>query len=856
MIWRNKLEQLVGMLEKIPQPQSFASKSGVYEPYFIIELRASNWEIVPYASYTRLDNSPGREVRLTLSVVDSSKVDITQNELDALIYLEADSAANSRSIFSYTQPVGFLMDWLSESRIVVKESAFKEPVKVSIHPEVATIILQLKKGRSGYYLQPSLVFSDQSVMELNDPAVVLCSNPIYMLVKNKIYKISSALPAVLWHNYFRIREKFEIPHAELGEFIRLYVPHLLPVLDWENLGEHIQKKPVALGQKLIYLSEWNQHLQVDVRYQYGAFEFPAYPEVKRSLANEGRNLFIIERNRREECESRKILEDNGLIYRGGTWSIAADYNSLDWMRLVIPKLEKAGFTIVNEEKLVRYRVHRQRPRLQIKVKSGIDWLDLNYQLSIGKEIIEIPDLLKQIESERHYLRLADGSNIYLPEDMVEKIRRFDQFLELKKGHGNERLPMAGIALLNELSEITEHIRYDRTAGELLEQYRAFREIQRVEPPQGLTGNLREYQRHGLDWLMFLNDFGFGGILADDMGLGKTVQVISMLLLLKERGALKRPALIVVPLTLIFNWWEELAKFAPGLTVLRYYGNRNERGKYLKKVGQYDVVLCSYGVALQDQKALGGIRFNHIILDESQKIKNPNTKTYKAITRFQSRYKLAMTGTPVENSLIDLWAQINFTNPGLLGTLKQFQTRYIEIPEEEQKTQFASLRQMIFPFILRRTKEEVETELPPLTEIVQYIEMSDKQRESYQKSLEFYRNEIFSGIESDGINKTRIKIVEALTYLRQIACHPAILDENIPLEESGKVQLLEDMLGELLDKGHKVLIFSQFVRFLSLVRKVFDQNNWRYEYLDGKVRDRAARIHNFQQNPDISAFLIS
>ncbi len=856
MAWRNKLEQLVGLLEKMPQPKSFRSKAGVYEPYFVIELRPSNWEIIPYATYTRLDGTPGREVRLTLGVVDSSKVNISQNELDTLIFLDADTNANARAMFSYTQPVGFLLDWLHESRILIKENLTTSPVKAMVHPDTATLILRLHKGRSGYYLQPALVFPNEAVFPLKDSAIVLSSNPIYMLYASKIYKIESALPAIFWQNYFRIQEKFEIPHSELSEFIRVYLPHILPVIDWENLGEHIQQKSIPLTEKRIEFSEYNHHLQIDVRFYYDQFEFPAYPDIDRSLATEKRNLFIIKRDVAEEDNCRKFLEENGLIYRSGNWNIAADYNNLDWMRLIVPKLQKAGFTIINEESLHRYRVHRQAPKLVVKVKSGTNWLDLRYNIMLGREVIQVPGLLKQIKNGKSYLRLSDGSHIFLTDEIRERLSAISHFLDMKNGQGEMRLPMAGITLLKELQAFAENIRLDNYAEEMLEKYRQFESIQAVTPPATLRGTLRPYQQHGLDWLFFLNNFSFGGILADDMGLGKTIQVITLLLKLKTENRLKKPALIVVPLTLIFNWWEEFQKFAPETKVLRYYGNRNDRNRYLQKFSDFDVILCSYGVVLQDQKSLSSQEFSYLILDESQKIKNPNTKTYKAMEKLNATHKLGLTGTPIENSLVDLWAQMNFVNPGLLGTLKQFQNRYIDVADAERKTQLALLKKTIYPFLLRRTKEEVETQLPPLTEIVQHIEMTEKQRQAYEKWLGYYRDQIFTNVRNDGINKSRLKIVEALTYLRQIACHPAILDESIDLLDSGKVQLLEDMLEDLLSRRHKILIFSQFVRFLALVRKIFERNGWKYEYLDGKTRDRGERIHNFQENPDISAFLIS
>ncbi len=277
---------------------------------------------------------------------------------------------------------------------------------------------------------------------------------------------------------------------------------------------------------------------------------------------------------------------------------------------------------------------------------------------------------------------------------------------------------------------------------------------------------------------------------------------------------------------------------------------------LKKFPRYDVILCSYGIVLQDQHLLTEKDYSYLIVDESQKIKNPETKTYRAANKLKAPHKLALTGTPIENSLIDLWAQINFLNPGLLGNLKQFQKQYIEVPPEDRDRKIKALKKLIYPFLLRRTKEEVETQLPPLTEVIHYIEMTEHQQQIYQKWLRYYRDEIFLQIDNQGLNKSRLKILEALTYLRQLACHPGILNEDIDLLDSGKMQLLNDMLEGILVKGHKVLIFSQFVRFLKIVRQFFDAKAFRYEYLDGKVANRAQKIKNFQHNPNISAFLIS
>lgn len=856
-MWRNKLEQLVGLLQKVPQARTFDSKAGVYQPYFVIELRTGNWEVVPYASYTRIDGTPGREVRLSLSVVDSSKVDIRQPELDCVAYLEAIAGAASRSIFNYTQPVGYLLDWLRDSQLRVKEQGNSEPHPLSVCPRNARIILRLSKVAHAYRLQPTLSFDDGQFLTLEKAATVLTSNPVYLLYDSTLYRIESELPAVFWNNYFRTRERLEIPCAELGEFIRLYLPHILPVLNWDHLGDEIREERPPVSGRLLCFAETSQQLQIEVMFEYGkTYQFPAYPPADRSLAQKGSRLSVIRRNRATEERYRKLLQENGLIYSSGSWHIAVDYHHLDWMRLVLPRLRKSGFKIIGEEKLKRFRVHRGEPRLHMTVRSGNDWFDLNYSLRLGRKTVHAPDLLKQLEQGDSYLRQTDGSYIFLPDGLAEKIKTLSRLLDFKDGSGFLRLPFAGITLLNSLKATIGDVRLDSFARQSFQRFESFQSIEPQPVPRQFLGTLREYQRHGLDWLYFLHSFRFGGILADDMGLGKTVQVISLLLRLQEAGSLARPVLVVAPVTLLFNWREEIRKFAPQLKVITYQGGRSERRQLFTQFAGQDLILCSYGVVLQDQKRLSTLKFGLVILDESQKIKNPLTKTYKSVCRLQSAHRLALTGTPLENSLTDLWAQSNFVNPGLLGTLKEFQKRFVDVEDEIRQEQLGELRKIIHPFILRRTKGEVEKQLPPLTEIIQYVAMTERQSEFYWRAVQAYRSQVFASIDSEGLGRTRLKIVEALTYLRQITCHPAILDSGFDLLDAGKMRLLEDILQDLLIRGHKVLIFSQFVRFLALVRKLFDQQGWRYEYLDGKVRDRESRIRNFQNNPDVTSFLIS
>lgn len=854
MVWRNKIEQLVGLLKKVPQPKTFESKVGVYQPYFVLELRPGNWEVIPYASYTRLDGSTGRDVRLSLEVIDNSKVNITQDELNALFYLQA-SALNARQIFNYAQPVGFLLEWLENSRVLKKEAGEREATKLSFYTAETKIVLRLVEKKQGYLLQPSLNLGD-TIIDIDKPTTILSSNPMYLLYGDVLYKISSDLPAVFWYNYFRVQERLLIPSSDIEYFIRIYLPHILQVLDWQNLVEHIEQFSFPITQKRITLEEENAHLQIDVTFRYGDYEFPIHTPTDRSLVSEKERLFIIRRDFDAENEARAFLEEHGLIYSAGKWHIASDYYALDWMRVVIPALKKAGFEVVGEENLNRYRVHRQKPRLKLKVRFRHDMLDLKYGLFLGNKALQIPGLLRQVQSGKRYVKLIDGSQIYIPEEIRQKIQQFSVLMDISRGSGSIRLPAAGIVVIKELEALAQDLTLDEHTRVLLKNFEKFHKIEGVKVPKRFHGELRVYQKFGLDWLCFLNEFHFGGILADDMGLGKTVQVIALLLRLKERGRLKHPALIIMPLTILFNWLQEFQKFGPDLKVLVYYGGRVERHKLIEKFSQYDVILCSYGIVLQDEIKLAQQEFSYLIADESQKIKNPETKTYRAVNKIKVPQKLALTGTPIENSMIDLWAQINFLNPGLLGSRQQFEKRFLDVPPAEQEEKIDVLKKLIYPFLLRRKKEEVEKELPPVTEVVHFIEMTAKQGEIYQQWLQFYRNEIFREVDSSGITRNRLKILEALTYLRQLACHPAILVKDTDLQESGKIQLLDDMLEGIISMGHKVLIFSQFVRFLAIVRKLFESRGWRYEYLDGKVRNRVQRINNFQKNSKISAFLIS
>ena len=854
MGWKDKIDQLTALLEKLPHAQTFDTDKGVYQPYFILELRPMNWEVLSYAEYTRLDGLSGKEVKLSLQIVESQKVNITQDELNILSYIYSFTNYDSRRLFNYGQPVGFLLDWLRGSRVYLRKGEKEKQQILEFSEEIGTLCLGIFKETEDYVFRPAIVFPEHTLM-LEDKVEVLTSNPAYLYYHNKLFRVDSNMSMFFWINFFRTQQQIRIPLSELRDFINSAVSKILPALDWKSLEEHLKLYELPLTASKLYLGERAGQFYLDLKFQYQKIEFPAQPISEKSLASQGNYLFVVKRDCEKETEVRKILQEHGVFYVQHHWQIDPQYSVLDWLRIEAPQLEKAGIEVLGELNLKKYRLQRGIPKLHLKIRSHENWLDLSFALYLNGTKLNIPDLKAQLLNGKKYFKVSNGSTVFLGDGLRNRLTRFYQLSadSLKTGHLKIR-PTA-YPLVADLADLADVLKTDEQFKQWESDYQKFDAIGSVKLSPVFKGKLRDYQKAGLDWLYFLNRFNFGGILADDMGLGKTVQVIALLQNLKSESKLDRPALIIVPLTVLFNWENEIRHFAPELKILKYYGQKSDREKFEQKIKNFDVVLLSYGILLQDYKILKKHHWEYIILDESQKIKNPLTKTYKAIRQIAGNNRLCLTGTPVENSTVDLWSQLDFLNPDILGSLHEFEIRFGKngrAVEENRKL----LRKIIKPFLLRRKKEDVLKELPERTEITQYVEMTDLQKQKYIEGLNLYRDQILEKVEEGGLGKVRIKILEALTYLRQITCHPAIFDESLGLEESGKIQLLQDMLEEIVQEGHKVLVYSQFVRFLNIVKLLVENMGLPYEYLDGSTRNREAVVRNFQDNENIKIFLLS
>ena len=384
--------------------------------------------------------------------------------------------------------------------------------------------------------------------------------------------------------------------------------------------------------------------------------------------------------------------------------------------------------------------------------------------------------------------------------------------------------------------------------------------------------MRQYQAEGLNWLNFLQTAGLGGCLADDMGLGKTIQTLALLQHNKENikpesvsgsepranlfGATgtRLTSLIIVPASLIYNWENEIKRFVPGMAAYSHKGN--QRKKSISWFRNFDIIISSYHTVRQDIDLLSSFTFHYIILDESQMIKNPGSALYRTMTRLKSEFKLVLTGTPVENSLTDLWSQLNFVNPGLLGDLSFFRREFARpIEKEGDDQQEVKLRKIIKPFILRRTKEMVAGDLPPLTEQTVFCDMTEEQYKLYEEEKSSVRNSILKSIETTGIEKSAIVVLQGLMKLRQISNHPVMAYEEYQ-SGSGKFETVLQDMESVISEGHKILVFSSFVKHLSLYADELTGKRIKFSMLTGASTNREKIVNSFQDDPGNRIFLIS
>ncbi len=608
----------------------------------------------------------------------------------------------------------------------------------------------------------------------------------------------------------------------------------------------------------LFLLEKGDYLVFQPSFSYKGYE-TRVKDRDEMIVPQGDKVLVVHRNREKENEFLQKIQNlhSGFVYNEDSSSLVlkgTDVLKNNWFFLFVDAMKEMKTPVFGFDALKNFRFNTAKPQTKIFISSNTDWFDAKVDIVFGDQQVSVAEVKRALANKQQFVQLNDGTLGILPEEWLKKYS-----LLFRVGEGKTdslKLSRYHLSVIDELYETRNEEELMVQLEEKYENLKEFNKIKEIDPPYTLKMILRPYQVSGYQWLNYLKDIRWGGILADDMGLGKTVQALSFLeYYKKELGNIK--ALVVCPTTLIYNWENEIKKFTPKLTWRIHHGAVRTRIK--EELMDHDITITTYGTLRSDIKLLMSIEFDYVILDESQAIKNPSSKVTRAAGLLHAKNRLCMSGTPLQNNTFDIFAQMNFLNPGMLGTMEFFRQEFsIPIDKFGDQDRKDHLKKILYPFILRRTKEQVAKDLPEKQEIILFCEMEEEQRNIYDAYRNDFRNQILGTIETQGIHKSQLTILQGLMKLRQICDSPAILNEqekfdnhSIKLDELAR-ELSEDM------GNHKALIFSQFLGMLALIKAKLEELGIKYEYFDGSTSapDREKAIQSFQNNDDIRVFLIS
>jgi non-specific serine/threonine protein kinase len=543
------------------------------------------------------------------------------------------------------------------------------------------------------------------------------------------------------------------------------------------------------------------------------------------------------------------FDDGGALALKG-----ADVLKNNWFFLFVDAMNDAKVPVFGFDSLKNFRFNTSKPTTHIFISSHTDWFDAKVDIVFGDQKVSVAEVKKALANKQQFVQLNDGTLGILPEEWIKK---YSLLFRVGEGRTDKlKLSRYHLSVIDELYENRNEEELTIQLEEKYERIREFDQIKEIEPPDHLKPILRPYQVSGYQWLNYLQEVSWGGILADDMGLGKTIQALSYLEhFYQENDGLK--ALVVCPTTLIYNWENEIHKFTPALSYYIHHGPTRIRNteEFLK----HNIIITTYGTLRSDIRHFTQLVFDYVVLDESQAIKNPSSKVTKAASLLRAKNRLCMSGTPLQNNTFDIYAQMNFLNPGMLGSVEFFRQEFaVPIDKFGEPEQKEHLKKILYPFILRRTKEQVAKDLPDKTETVLFCEMEDDQRKIYDAYRNDYRSRIMGTIEEQGIQRSQLTILQGLMKLRQICDSPAILNEEDKFPNHSIK--LDELAREITENigNHKALIFSQFLGMLALIREKLELLGVKYEYFDGSTSapDREKAIQSFQNNDEVRVFLIS
>ena len=740
----------------------------------------------------------------------------------------------------------------------------EQPVRIESMP----MRLQLSPHLSDDGLNFAIMLARQGKMPfpiMGQDAFFYGQLPLWVCWKHSFYPVQTGLRPQLVQEL--VSESPIIPHADISEFLdRVWTK--LPASDLHGQEEFLERmQPIFVPAEYrpkLYLNEEGSLLTLEIQNIYetehGEILLPGPNQDLQtgSYQFEGKSFLLRRKQEEEEILLSTLMDMDFQPRHNALWFLEPE-EAITFLLDAYPKLIET-YRVFGEKDLTRYKVRLTPPNVVASVESGEDdkWFNLDIDIEYDDIKVPIDVIWKAWSQGKRYVQLKDGSYTSLPESWLQKLGHKLQAMGLdpekppKKKFENFEAPV-----LDKILEDIPEASTDQFWDTLRDKIHKFQEIREVPHPKAVDATLRPYQLQGVSYLNFLWEYNFGGILADEMGLGKTIQTLSFLQHLRENGT-TGPNLIVVPTSVLPNWEREAQKFVPHMKRLLIYGARREN--MFKQIEDADLVITTYALLRRDLEELLNFEFTTVILDEAQNIKNPNTITARSVRKLNSRFRLCLSGTPIENPLLHLWSLFEFLMPGFLGSQNAFQKGFVKPIKDGDQDSLNYLQARVKPFILRRTKSEVAKDLPPKVENVYYSALLEEQHDLYAALAKKLKEQVMRTVDEKGIGKSQMSILDALLKLRQICCHPRLLKLDMPgvttNVPSGKFEAFKDLTTSIIEDDHKVLVFSQFVQMLHIMRSWLQMNKIPFCYLDGSSKDRFEQVDTFNNTPEIPIFLIS
>lgn len=708
-----------------------------------------------------------------------------------------------------------------------------------------------------YDLSLSVRFKDESI-DISKVNIFGSSCP-YILYKDVFYFTEPSYPKI---KKVLFKDDVIIDKKYIKDFCARVLPNIKKDFEISVPKELEESEDKAYpAHALVFLDYDGECVYAAIKFKYGRFTVDPYGGKVTSSDMLDSDLSVYRDEEKENyfCDTLSKYLEKEAEY---TYSTKDDEKIFYLCYKALPTLQDKGWTFFYSEAFRSLKINVKPPRLQVSLTKDINFFEINFSFEGVEEIHDLSNIIKQIKTEnKEYIRLQNGSFIPVDLEIMDYLAKMlTETSATQKDDTRYLIPMFSAPYFAEALE-----KHSGVALNLEESAKnTLKEIKSVdydeEPPKNLGGTFREYQLIGYKWIRKLSDMSLSGILADDMGLGKSFQTIASILKEKELGS-PYPNLIIAPTSCVANWYMEIKKFAPTLETIMITGSAAKRAKRIKVIENFDVAIISYSTLRRDIKTLSDRDFNYVIIDEAQHIKNANTQNAKTVKSLKCQKRLALTGTPIENSISEMWSMFDFLMPGFFGKHKDFVERYeapiLSSKEEESDIALENLKNRIAPFILRRLKIDVLKDLPKKHTNIAYCELTKDQKELYMSILEAARLEIFETVKRKGFKQSHIEIFSALTRLRQVCCHPKLLISDLRGESntSGKFNLFMEMIREAISGGHNVLVFSQFTKMLNIMREAFKKHSIEHLYLDGHTKDRMDLVNRFNSG-ESPIFLLS